>query len=118
MTAADEPRVGDLVRLTVPTNCGTMSPGAFTVEGPVYNFIGALQVGGYWIAHPGRTVEILERALPPEPPVGRYVVDRFGSLWERCEGGWHYRNFARKDWGYLLRERGPLRHVVVGDEVR
>ncbi len=61
---AETPRVGDTVRLT--TVHGDVTT---IVTGPVESAFGALWVGGYR-CHPAPdwTVDIIERAAPPEPP--------------------------------------------------
>lgn len=114
MTAADAPRVGDKVRLTIPAgDSTTYSPGEFVVEGPVYQGIRDLFVGGFDIGRRDRTVEILERALPPEPPIGSIVAARDRATSVRMLDGLWYRpgNVLERTWADVVADLG--RDLVV-----
>ena len=60
---SEQAQVGDTVRLTI------------TLEGEVYKGdSGRLFLGDWYVDAPGRTVEILSRAIPPLPTGAGYYV--------------------------------------------
>lgn len=85
---AETPRVGDTARMTnVHGDVTTI------VTGPVESAFGALWVGGYR-CHPAPdwTVDIIERAVPPEPPIGSIGVTVGADAIVRrgADGRWYY----------------------------
>ena len=68
---SEQAQVGDTVRLTI------------IIEDVVEKWRGGgLNVGGYDLDRPGRTVEILSRATPPLPSEpGTFWLDRKANFW-------------------------------------
>lgn len=67
---------------------------------------------------PDATVEVLEKALPPEPPMGAMVTLNVGlpySIYHRSEKGWVLLGYAEPRYTWReLNERGrPIRRVYV-----
>jgi hypothetical protein len=102
VTAADAPRVGDLVRLTIPIGDLWLRGGPFEIVGRVTMSDDLLEVAERRLDVPGRKVEILERALPPELPVGSIVAAWGGYPWVRDDldplRPWQRSDGARDDW--------------------
>ena len=120
MTAADEPRVGDLVRLTIPIGDLWLRGGPFEIVGRVTMSDDLLEVAERRLDVPGRKVEILERALPPEPPIGSIVAARDRATSVRMLDGLWYRpgNVLERTWADVVADLGRdfviLRHGWLG----
>lgn len=58
-------------------------------------------------------IEIVSRALPPEPPVGSVVLDFDGDAWQRNGVGWASPEFRHgvQSWEGLNRDLGRLRVI-------
>lgn len=61
---------------------------------------------------------IYELIAPEEPPVDTKLWDRDNYAWKRDQDGWHLvvSTGVLMDWFHLIRDYGPLRSRVRGDD--
>lgn len=55
-------------------------------------------------------------SLPPEPPVGSWVLDTYDDPWRRDERGWVVGNIVRS-WAELVEHYAPVRLMTLGEPI-